>query len=1107
MDVFDLTATIKLDSSEFESGLDKASDSANKFGNNSKQYDKALRRWNMGAAAATTAIVAFGAASVKTGMKFDASMSQVAATMGVTVDEIQDLRKYAMDMGATTAFSATEAADALNYMALAGYDAQTSMDMLPNVLNLAAAGSIDLAYASDMITDSQSALGLSLDETTELVDKMAMTASKSNTSVAQLGEAMLTVGGTAKNLSGGTTELATALGILADNGIKGAEGGTALRNIILSLTSPTDQAAQLMQQLGLQVFDTEGNMRSLNDIFTDLDGILGNMTQEEKMNVLSELFNKVDLKSANALLANTGDRFNELSGYIDQAKGSAEQMANTQLDNLAGDVTLLKSAFEGLQIEVSDKLSPALRVGVQGLTELIGHAGEIAGALAPAIGAFAAFTVAINIGNIISSVASAIQGLWMVIAANPIGLAIALMAGLGIAAYNLVTHFGELYTEADKAAEGIRNLNRATESSVSAYAEADAAAGEAVSNIKSKVSQMATETVARMGEGGTEGGAQYKANLLAQLNEIDPGMAAVVENAMSNSAALAQTYGTDGGTQYADGFVHGAEQLEGTISTATENEMSAANAAAKEGAAQATSSGAAFGSNLTSGLQSTASAMASAASSAVASAVSAARGAASGASAIGVQISNGIASGVMAAAGRIASAAASAVSNALAAAKAAAAIASPSKKFRDEVGVFMGLGVAEGLEKSEDKAVQAAVKLAQETYSKAQEWLRRNAKFNKWTLEDQLAVWQEIQAGFIKGSKQYLDAEEQIFDLREKMSKEYYDGERKRIQKAIKYQKLSKQEQIKAWRELRDQYQKDSDEYVEIDETIYDLRADLADDYRDKVEDIWKSIGKTYTEYADTLKDRIKQIADSYGLFDDVQDRYRINSQELITNLQRQVNVLNDFYGGLDKLSERGVSEVLVQEIRDMGPQAVDQLDALLAMTDAQLEKYVSLYDEKQALANKTALKELEGLKAETAEEIKNQLKELDKLYNDNSGELGETFAKTVADGIKQNMGEVARAAMSLANEANRAFYAGLDSRLSSGFGSSKVSQRVSFAQSGLGSASAQIVNTLSSTARNGNTTQTINLVTPYGDTLAKYVFDPLKNYAASKGQPIVAAT
>lgn len=324
-----------------------------------------------GIAAASGAVIAFGAESVKAGIGFDSAMSQVAATMGTTVDQISDLQDFAKKMGSETAFSATQAAEALNYMALAGYDSNKSMAMLPTVLNLAAAGGMDLATASDMVTDAQSALGLSMDETVKMVDQMATASSKSNTSVAQLGEAFLTVGGTAKTLNGGTTELSTALGILADNGIKGAEGGTSLRNIILSLSAPTKDAAEEMERLGINAFDADGNMRPLQDTFADLNNVLSTMTSQEQTQVLNKIFNKVDLKAANALLATSVDRWEELGGAIDTASGSAEKMASTQLDNLNGDITLMKSALEGAELSLSSKLTPSLRRFVQfGTTQI-----------------------------------------------------------------------------------------------------------------------------------------------------------------------------------------------------------------------------------------------------------------------------------------------------------------------------------------------------------------------------------------------------------------------------------------------------------------------------------------------------------------------------------------------------------------------------------------------------------------------------------------------------------------------------------------------------------------------------------------------------------------
>ena len=312
------------------------------------------------------AVAAFAASSVNVGMQFDSAMSQVAATMGTTTDQISELRDFAQEMGRTTAFSATQAAEALNYMALAGYDAQTSMNMLPTVLNLAAAGGVELAEASDMVTDVQSALGLTIEQTTAMVDQMAAASSRTNTSVAQLGSALLTVGGTARNLSGGTIEAATALGLLADNGIKGAEGGTALRNILLTLSS--DKFSETFGEMGVAVYDADGNMRSLRDIIVDMNAAMEGMTVEEKTALLADTFNRVDLKSINALLGTNAERWDEVTVAITDSAGAAEKMADTQLDNLGGDVTIFKSALEGLQIAISDGVSPALREFVQGAT-------------------------------------------------------------------------------------------------------------------------------------------------------------------------------------------------------------------------------------------------------------------------------------------------------------------------------------------------------------------------------------------------------------------------------------------------------------------------------------------------------------------------------------------------------------------------------------------------------------------------------------------------------------------------------------------------------------------------------------------------------------------
>lgn len=366
MTVFDLMAKIGLDTSGYDSGLAKAKEKFSAFGSGVTSGAKSIATATLNAAKKAGELgAALLKSSVSAGANFDASMAQVAATMGKTVDEIQDLREFAQKMGAETTFSASQAADALNYMALAGYDAEKSMSMLPAVLDLAASGGIDLARASDMVTDAQSALGLSTEETFVMIDQLAKTASTTNTSVEQLGDAILTVGANAKTVKGGTQEITQVLGLLADASIKGSEGGTHLRNILLQMTPKTDAAAAAWERLGVNAYDAEGNMRSLSSIFQELSVAMQGMSDQERTDTLSAMFNVTDLAAVNTLLDTSVNRWNAVDEAIANASGSAKAMANTQLDNLQGDITLFKSAWEGLQIAISDEVTPALRKFVQ----------------------------------------------------------------------------------------------------------------------------------------------------------------------------------------------------------------------------------------------------------------------------------------------------------------------------------------------------------------------------------------------------------------------------------------------------------------------------------------------------------------------------------------------------------------------------------------------------------------------------------------------------------------------------------------------------------------------------------------------------------------------
>mgnify|MGYP004508782869 FL=1 len=334
-----------------------------------------------GVKAITGSLKDMSESAIEVGRSFSEKMSQVAATMGITTEEIaagstdfEMLSAAAKQAGATTKYSASEAAEGLNYLALAGYDAKTQTATLPKVLSLAAAGGMDLGTACDLVTDAMSAMSMTTEDLDTYVNQMARTAQKSNTSVSQLGEATLVVAGTATTANQSLTTMNTQLGILANNGIKGAEGGTHLRNIILSLSAPTDTASSALDKLGVKVSDSSGNIRDMQEVMVDLNEAMSGMSSEERIGIISKIFNKTDINAVNALLKGTGDEFTNLSKEIENSTGAADNMAATMQVGLAGEMDNLSSATEALGITVYEKFEKsfikATHAATNGMTEL-----------------------------------------------------------------------------------------------------------------------------------------------------------------------------------------------------------------------------------------------------------------------------------------------------------------------------------------------------------------------------------------------------------------------------------------------------------------------------------------------------------------------------------------------------------------------------------------------------------------------------------------------------------------------------------------------------------------------------------------------------------------
>ena len=320
----------------------------------------------------TKAGVDFIKDSVNVGMGFDKSMSQVAATMGTTVDQIGELTMFAQEMGATTAFSAQQAADGLNILAMSGLNATEMMQTLPEVLNLAASGGLDLATASKYVTGAVKGFGDSFEHASKYTDMIATGAAKANTNVNQLGLALSDSAATASSYGQTAEETTLALLRLAEQNVTGAEASTALNRAMMDLYTPTTAAKKAMDSLGVSAYDlTTGKARPLNDVIDDLTVAMDGMSDAEKNATKNAIFSTFGLQAYNKMVVSSKQKVGEFEKALDGATGSAKKMADTQLDNLAGDITLAKSAAEGLKISISNKLTPAIRSFVQkGTTEL-----------------------------------------------------------------------------------------------------------------------------------------------------------------------------------------------------------------------------------------------------------------------------------------------------------------------------------------------------------------------------------------------------------------------------------------------------------------------------------------------------------------------------------------------------------------------------------------------------------------------------------------------------------------------------------------------------------------------------------------------------------------
>ena len=457
-----IMAYMDLDMSSFNSAIDMAGEQLSGFA--SGGVADALG--SIGAAAETAGraltmhitgkLLDVGQAALQVGMDFDASMSNVyglMSSLNLSQAQMDALRDTAREMGATTKFSASEAADAMGYMALAGWDDAQVIAGIPGVLNLAAAANMDLAKASDIVTDTMTPFGMAADRAGEAADVFAYAQANSNTTVEALGEAMKYAAPTADAFGMTLQDTAAAMGVLANAGIKGSQGGTTLNAMLRDMKNNAKNGAIAIGKTKVALTNADGSYRSYAAIIRDIDKATSSMTASQRDAALGAIFGDESLKGILATLKQGPDALDAMTEGMYACGGAAEDMAATMGDNLKGDLAILESGAQDMAIALSDWLMPAARGVVQGITDMIGKFNALddgtkntifrIGAMAAAAG-----PLLLNGGKVLTLLSGV----------NP------LVVGLGAAAVLAYTHSDALQGMVAKLGDGVTAFGAALES-------------------------------------------------------------------------------------------------------------------------------------------------------------------------------------------------------------------------------------------------------------------------------------------------------------------------------------------------------------------------------------------------------------------------------------------------------------------------------------------------------------------------------------------------------------------------------------------------------------------------------------------------------------------
>lgn len=1063
----ELFVTLAIKDTAYKKGLKdaegNASSSTSKIGGAFKTVGKVAKT---AMAAGSAAAAAFTKTSIDSGMNFDTAMSQVAATMGTTVDKIGDVKAKAEEMGRTTKYTATEAAEGMNILAQAGLSADEQISGIGTVLNLASAGAMSLEESASYTAGAVKGFGDSMSNASYYADLMAKGATLANTDVRGLGEAFSGSAATAKNYGQSADSVTLSLLRLAEQNVTGSEASTALNRAMADLYTPTDNASKALDQLGVSAYKSNGEAKDFNDLVDELNGSLQGMTAEQKNNALATIFTTQGLQAFNKMTASSDATVQKFWKGIQDSSGSAAQQAATQLDNLKGDITLLSSATEGLELGFYNTFSGTIRGAIKGVTSEVSglaeamESGGISGAFSKLAqdainfsGQLPGLTkiggdlinglisgVAQNSGGITSAVGQLLNNL-----ASTISTGLSVLTSVGV---NLLT------TIASGMAQGIPNfLAQALPMLTQFSAQLRANAGQLidaglqlilniaqgianslptlityipqiVTNIANIINDNAPKLIAT--------GLKIIVTLVSGIIQAIPSLIASIPQIIQAIVAVVTAFNwVSLGGKVTKGLANGIKKMIGAAKGAAKSVVTGIKGALQslpstlkslgskgvQGLKSAFSAGVGalrgVAKNIVSAIAQAISSLPSKLLGFARKAVSGIKGAfKAGWSAVGKNVVSGIANGISGGVGAVISAAKRAAKRALSAAKSALGIHSPSRKFRDEVGKQIVAGMALGITKNTKKATSAGTKLANAVYKSVSKTQKKKSG-------------KQFSQALVNAASTKVTKLKNSNKISEKQEALYW----KTILKHAKKGTAAYRSALSKFTSAKKTYNKD------VKKLNTTFKSDISNVQKQLISDI-QAVVKTYDDAVTSRKDALFSATKLTSAFSLNKSTADMDADTILDNLQTHVDGLTDYSNTLEKIKKRlGKSNrAIYDDLTSYDVTDTGFLEAIANMTDKEFSEFVKLYNKKSSIALKEAVSENDVLKASTEAQIKtliknagDQVQKLEDAYNKNlkklgsktranAKKIGENIVKGISKGIKSQYSELNNAVKSIMN-------------------------------------------------------------------------------------------